>query len=259
MFERGKEYLQKALAVSQVPNTMLFFGPDPLHLKRNAMELGSALLGCSLGRLENNNHLDFHAILPEGKNSLHSIESIRSAIENSHVAPFEASAKIFFIESAERMQPAAANALLKTLEEPTLDSYWILLSTKPQEILPTILSRCIQLSFTTEDGICVVKNEETELLLSLLAERPTYPKLSLGLEKLEKKIEGEESQRKALQLFTQIALYFREEERKGIISGEETFYNWEAPLQKAVLAFERNIKLSACLEVFFFRVYTRST
>ena len=45
------------------------------------------------------------------------------------------------------MQPASANALLKTLEEPTLDTTFILLTNHPQEILPTILSRCVVLSF----------------------------------------------------------------------------------------------------------------
>ena len=246
--------LRKAICTASVPNTMLFSGSDASLLRKNALITAASLLGSPLPRLEGNNHPDFHAVVPEGKSALHSIESIRAAIEASHIAPFEAKAKFFLLESAERMQPAAANALLKTLEEPVLNSYWVLLSTKPKELLPTILSRCVQYTFNSASQEAS-KGEESRLLRSLLTERPRYPKLAASLEKIEKALEGEEAQTKILNLFVEIADYFRDEERSAIATGQEPLWAWEEPLQEAVLGFERNIKLSACLEVFFFRVF----
>jgi DNA polymerase-3 subunit delta' len=57
-------------------------------------------------------------------------------------SPFEANAKVFIIEEAERMNAAAQNALLKTLEEPHADTVFILLSDQEDEVLETIRSRC---------------------------------------------------------------------------------------------------------------------
>ena len=59
---------------------------------------------------------------------MHPIESIRKLIDQVYSAPYEAARKVFLIYSAERMQTAAANALLKTLEEPLFDTTLILLA-----------------------------------------------------------------------------------------------------------------------------------
>ena len=143
MFE---EILKKALLQEKLPNTLLLSGPRA-EGKKTALWLSTQLLKATA--LET--HPDFHLLAPEGKGGLHSIEAIRNAIDISHSAPYSAPAKVFLIESAESMQPVAANALLKTLEEPVLDSYWILLSERPQEILPTILSRCSKFSSQPQD------------------------------------------------------------------------------------------------------------
>ena len=56
------------------------------------------------------------------------------------------------IVAADRLNVQAANAFLKTLEEPPADSIFILLSTEPQRMLETILSRCLRLNFAGEAG-----------------------------------------------------------------------------------------------------------
>jgi DNA polymerase-3 subunit delta' len=56
------------------------------------------------------------------------------------------------VVGADRLNAAAANAFLKTLEEPPARSILILLSTEPQRILDTMLSRCLRLNFAGEDG-----------------------------------------------------------------------------------------------------------
>jgi DNA polymerase-3 subunit delta' len=62
--------------------------------------------------------------------------------------PAEANFKVAVIAGADRLNPQAANAFLKTLEEPPQNSVLILLSTEPQRILETILSRCLRLNFS---------------------------------------------------------------------------------------------------------------
>jgi DNA polymerase III delta prime subunit len=238
MFE---EYLKKALSEEKLPNTLLFSGPE-MQGKKTALWLASQLLK----REHVEAHPDFHLIAPEGKSGLHSIDSLRNAIDVSHSAPYSAPAKVFLIESAESMQPAAANALLKTLEEPVLDSYWILLSERQQEILPTIVSRCARLSFQTND----VQPETPEfqeavgLLRSLLHEKPTYPKLFLTLERIGELMEEKDP----TPLFTALVYALRDLEYKNEIS------RWQEAFEQARLGVERNIKLATCLEYFFLSI-----
>lgn len=276
----AKDYLKKAIEEDRLPNTLLFTGPDGVGKKKTALALAAHLLQTSLARLEANNHSDLHLLTPEGKVGLHSIETIRKAIDVSHSAPFEAPAKIFIIDLAERMQPAAANAMLKTLEEPVLDSYWILISSKPKEILSTILSRCVKVTFqplTTVQVSSILEKlghstdvaklacgsiakalelyanpgvvEAQKILLSLLSEKPDYPQLFSALEQIEQLVESEDSltyQTNVSSLFTTITLYLRDQ---ALISNRE----WMETLEEARLAFERNMKLSTCLEFFLLK------
>ncbi|MCH9608815.1 MAG: hypothetical protein S4CHLAM45_07270 [Chlamydiales bacterium] len=85
-------------------------------------------------------HPDLHEIRPEG--NFHPIASLRQLAEDVALSPYQAPYKVFLIYQAEQMQPASANALLKTFEEPSDRTVIILLSSHPDTILPTILSRC---------------------------------------------------------------------------------------------------------------------
>jgi DNA polymerase III gamma/tau subunit len=73
----------------------------------------------------------------------------------SILKPSEAEYKVAVIVGADRLNTQAANAFLKTLEEPPRNSILILLTTDPQRILETILSRCLRLSFTGQWGVIV--------------------------------------------------------------------------------------------------------
>jgi DNA polymerase-3 subunit delta' len=284
-----KAYLEKALLENRLPNTLLFAGMEGIGKRKLAYALAAHLLRTDSQRIEGGNHPDFHLIVPEGKSGLHSIELLRKVMGEAHEAPFESPAKVFLIDAAERMQPAAANALLKTLEEPTLDSYWILVTSSLQEILPTILSRCAKLHFQplTDANIIAILHqhnlsidlakfahgsagkamelvqhpeieEARKILFSLLSMPVGYPKLSQSLEAIEKLLETEDPllrSRRAAHLFSSIALYFRDQEADvryrffpeaaPIVSAP---HRWEEALDRARLAFERNLKLSTCLE-----------
>jgi hypothetical protein len=145
------------------------------------------------------------------------------------------------------MQPAAANALLKTLEEPSIASTWILLSDRPQEILPTIASRCTRLSFQQEGGQAAILGEEAEIVQKLFAEKPSYPKLSIELERVDKLLEGESSQQKTFTLLTLVSECLHKSDRDPS--------QWEEPLANITVALERNIKFSTCIEYLFLRVF----
>ncbi|MBF8263805.1 MAG: holB [Parachlamydiales bacterium] len=145
--EPMKAYLSRAIASEQLHHTMLFSGRDGIGKFLFAKALARELLGASHERIERENHPDLHVLRPEGKSGTHWVDPLREMIQEVHKPPFEAKKKVFIICDAERMQPPAANTLLKTLEEPDLDCQFVLLTSSPNEILPTILSRCIHLFF----------------------------------------------------------------------------------------------------------------
>jgi DNA polymerase-3 subunit delta' len=61
--------------------------------------------------------------------------------------PFEANARVFIVDDADKMTEGASNALLKTLEEPPSTSHIILVTSRPDKLLPTIRSRCQTIRF----------------------------------------------------------------------------------------------------------------
>ncbi len=211
-----KSYLQKAISENCLAQTLLFVGPDGIGKSLFAKAVAKTLLG-------KENSPDLHILAPAGKSGLYAIDTLREMIDQEHEASFEGRGKVFILRDAERMQPASANALLKTLEEPTPDTTYILLTSSPQEMLPTLLSRCTRVSFqplTEEEigGLLHAKGypkhlaklaqgsigrafelaehpefeEHRKRLFDLLTQRPSYPELSLGLAKLEEMLNAEE-------------------------------------------------------------------
>lgn len=82
---------------------------------------------------------------PEKKSRVISVDSIRDVENRLHMAVAAGSWKIVIIIDCDRMNHQAQNAFLKTLEEPPNNTILMLLTTQPQALLPTILSRCVQL------------------------------------------------------------------------------------------------------------------
>ncbi len=85
-------------------------------------------------------HPDLKWIEPDG--AVIKVDAIRELVTFATGTKQAAPCKVAVIESAELMNAAAANALLKTLEEPPPDTYLILSSARPAQLLPTIISRC---------------------------------------------------------------------------------------------------------------------
>ena len=168
--ERQKSILRRALSGGRLAHAYLFAGPEGVGKRLMALALARALFcpngdGCgecaACRKLEHRNHPDLHVLEPDG-NSI-KIEQIRTLQHDLSLRPFEASCKVCLIEAADLMTTAAANALLKTLEEPRGDTLLILLSSHPQRLLETIRSRCQLLQFTRQPQELIRATLQTQL------------------------------------------------------------------------------------------------
>jgi len=89
-------------------------------------------------------------VRPESKSRVITIDQIRGLMQIVQLKPHQAKWKVGVVVAADRLNQQAANAFLKTLEEPPGQSILILLSTAPAQVLETLLSRCLRLRFAGE-------------------------------------------------------------------------------------------------------------
>src|ERR1051326_5163949 len=108
---------------------------------------------CAICRkVEAENHPDVLWVRPESKLRVITIDQVRELMQTVQLKPAQARLKVAVIVGADRLNTQAANTFFKTLEEPPADTIMILLSTEPQRLLETILSRCLRLNFAGESG-----------------------------------------------------------------------------------------------------------
>ena len=146
--------LKRSLDCGKIAHAYLFEGIEGCGKRKTAMALVKAIFckdgqGCgrcpACRKVAALQHPDLHILEPDG--SFIKIDQIRDLQRELSYRPFEASKKVCIMEAVERLNPAAANAFLKTLEEPPGNALLILLTTNSAAVLPTILSRCQRLSF----------------------------------------------------------------------------------------------------------------
>jgi DNA polymerase-3 subunit delta' len=75
------------------------------------------------------------------------VDQVEEMMKEAFTSPFEAERKVIIVTEADRMNEPAANKLLKTLEEPPARTHFLLLSEAPDELLPTVRSRCQRIDF----------------------------------------------------------------------------------------------------------------
>ncbi|AOV96642.1 DNA polymerase III subunit delta' [Edwardsiella hoshinae] len=90
-------------------------------------------------------HPDWHCLQAEKGKSTLGVEPVRQIIEQLQSHAQQGGAKIVWIARCEQLSEAAANALLKTLEEPPAQTYFLLTTREPAQLLPTLRSRCFYL------------------------------------------------------------------------------------------------------------------
>ncbi len=169
-----KENLKRLIEHKRVPHSLLFAGAEGIGKKQFAMEIAKAFVCqnpkmseacdiCSACRRADkfvfpksedkdgfkrvifSEHSDVGLVIPFNKNIL--VDAIRELETEANFRPFEAEARFFLIDEADKMNESASNALLKTLEEPAPTTYLFLITSRPDALLPTIRSRCQTVRF----------------------------------------------------------------------------------------------------------------
>lgn len=146
---RVRDFLARAVESGRTSQAYLFVGAPGSGKLDAAWALAQALLcgegGCgacdSCIRVARRTHPDVHYYAPESATG-YLIGQIRDLLEDVSLAPIRSKMKVYIIDRAERLRSNAANALLKTLEEPPEHTTFILLGTSTDAILSTIVSRC---------------------------------------------------------------------------------------------------------------------
>jgi len=146
--------LEQQMAENRLPHALMLTGPQGVgkaHLARvlaqrllcQAPKTGSACGKChACGLLRAATHPDLHQLVPEDPGKAIKIDAVRELTQRLVGHAQQSGYKLVIVEPAEAMNSNAANALLKTLEEPADDTLLILVSHKPASVLPTIRSRC---------------------------------------------------------------------------------------------------------------------
>lgn len=173
---RVVDLLQRSLLSGRLAQAYLFAGPQGCGKHTVGLALAKALncqnqagVGChtcdSCTKIAEGNHPDVRTLAPEGKLNRIPIDTIRKqVIPAMAMPPHEGKARVFLIEEATSMQGPAANALLKTLEEPPANTHFVLGSASPVRLLPTIRSRCQRVNFQalSPEVLAAVRGEEEE-------------------------------------------------------------------------------------------------
>ncbi|MEA2015065.1 MAG: DNA polymerase III subunit delta' [Thermodesulfobacteriota bacterium] len=175
--------LQGAMKNNRVPHAFLFHGIRGIGKKTTAKILAKAL-NCEAAnadccdkcpsclKIDHGTHPDIVFIRPEG--AFIKIDKIRELQAQIKFRPFEGNKRVFVITDADRMNDTSANALLKTLEEPTLSNVLILITARVHKLPQTIISRCQKLRFNPVRSETIVSfltdrmsiNEESALAIA---------------------------------------------------------------------------------------------
>ena len=163
------ELLTRAAARQALPPSLIFAGPDGVGKRLTALALAQALncehpitraeagpagaveidacgtcAACS--RIARGVHADLLIIEP-GDTGTIKTDQVREAIDRAAYRPFEGRRRVVIVDQADALMPEAQNALLKTLEEPPPASVFVLVTARPDVLLPTVRSRCQRLRF----------------------------------------------------------------------------------------------------------------
>jgi DNA polymerase-3 subunit delta' len=155
------ELIGRAASRGTLPPSLIFAGPEGVGKRMAAVALAQ-LMNClepgkfdgldacgacvSCKRIARRVHADILMIEP-GDTGAIKIDQVREAIERSAYKPFEGRRRVVILNDAEALNAEAQNALLKTLEEPPAASTFIIVTSRPDMLLPTVLSRCQRLRF----------------------------------------------------------------------------------------------------------------
>ena len=158
------ELLARAIVRGTLPPSLVFAGPEGVGKRTAALALAQALncerpvpfpdesgiSGCgdcgACTRIARGVHADVLVIEP-GDSGTIKVDQVREAIDRAAYRPFEGRRRVVIVDDADALMAEAQNALLKTLEEPPSASIFVLITPRPDMLLPTVRSRCHRLRF----------------------------------------------------------------------------------------------------------------
>ncbi|WP_314039926.1 DNA polymerase III subunit delta [Slackia exigua] len=166
---RVRAYLRSCVAQRCVSHAYLFTGVAGSNKETAAFAFAEEILKAHEDdpsmredirrRVSRRMHPDIHHLSPEGAQG-YLVDQVRSVVADVTLAPMQGARKIYIVDEVDRMGTSAANAFLKTLEEPPDDVVIILLGRTASSILPTIVSRCQVVPFRT-----IPANEAASILV----------------------------------------------------------------------------------------------
>ncbi|HLW35830.1 MAG TPA: hypothetical protein VKS98_09240 [Chthoniobacterales bacterium] len=140
--------LRRAHENNRLGHAYLISGPVGSGKRDVAADLASVVNGTEAGDVFSSKAREIFVAEPESKSRRILIEQIRELEHGLQMRALEGRRKVAIIAEADRLQPQAANAFLKTLEEPPSNSLLLLLSSLPEALPDTIMSRCISIPLT---------------------------------------------------------------------------------------------------------------
>ena len=128
----------------------LFVGPSNVGKATAARRFAAALIGGDdpevVRRAKQGSHPDLILVAPEGRTSI-TVDQARAIVSSAVRSPLEASRKVFLLEEASMLNDQAANALLKTIEEPIASTTFVLVAESEHDLPSTVASRCRTIVF----------------------------------------------------------------------------------------------------------------
>jgi DNA polymerase-3 subunit delta' len=197
--DRAVAQLRLAWAAGRLGQAYCFQGPSGVGKRATARALAQAVncLAPAAGpdacgacpacrRIAAGGHPDVVEVRPEDK-SVIGIDQIREVAARASLRPYEGRTKVWILDPADKMQEPAANALLKTLEEPAGVSLFVLVTAAPAALLPTILSRCqgVRFDLLNEAALRTIlarRGRPPEEMSALLAMAAGSAERALGLD-----------------------------------------------------------------------------
>jgi DNA polymerase III delta prime subunit len=111
----------------------------------NCLEGSTSDTCASCLKIDRRTHPDVHFVEVGGEKKMISVDQIREIVSGASLRPYEGRNKVFIIDPADGLSVNGSNSLLKTLEEPTRDTTFLLITRSPDLLLPTIRSRAQQI------------------------------------------------------------------------------------------------------------------
>ncbi len=159
------ELLSRAAMRGSLPPSLVFAGPDGVGKRAAAVALAQ-LVNCldlpagagqdgpadacgacaACRRIARGVHADVLELAP-GDSGAIKVDDVREAIDRAAYRPFEGRRRVVIVDEAQALNAEAQNALLKTLEEPPPASTFVLVTSRPDVLLPTVRSRCQRIRF----------------------------------------------------------------------------------------------------------------